>query len=314
MTDVVLTELGPFFDRYDRRTRGTLATGLCVSLMLSAAIATRLVTAGAPGPRPVAVIWTMGVVFAPAFGLAWWGFTEFMAGRRRRAAAPGHPASTDDARNATRIANAGFIFNIALIASATTVQVLMALLAFGHPLGYPVGLLLPRLTTIAVGLATIYLGNLWPKMPTPRTPERKAGKMMKAYRFGGWLQVIFGLLVVLLGVFLPYLTPRATQPPFEAAKHQEIVVPQAQLDRFVGRYDFGNGFTVSVTHPGPTLWVRREGIAGERGGPVYPEASTAFFWKVVEAQVRFTTDARGTVTGAEFREGGPWQPGRRIAS
>ncbi|MBO0749252.1 MAG: DUF3471 domain-containing protein [Porphyrobacter sp.] len=316
MTDTALTDLGPFFARYDRRTRVVLATALCISLMLSAAIATRLLTAGAPGPRGAGVVWTMGVLFAPALGVGWWGMTEFLVRSRRKQAAPdgSHPASTEDARNATRIATAGFAFNIALIASGIAVQVLMGLQAFGHPVGYPIGFMIPRMTTIAVGLATIYLGNLWPKMPTPRTPERKAAKMMKAYRFGGWLQVICGALIVLFGLFLPYLIPHArpTQPPFEAWKHKEISLPATQLDKFVGRYDFGNGFTVSVTHPGPTLWVRREGIAGERGGPVYPEAPNAFFWKAVEAQIRFTADARGNVTGAEFREAGPWQPGKRL--
>ncbi len=54
-----------------------------------------------------------------------------------------------------------------------------------------------------VGAVTIYLGNLWPRMPTPRAPERKAATTMKVNRFSGWLMVIIGVL----GLFLPLLHP-----------------------------------------------------------------------------------------------------------
>ncbi len=67
-----------------------------------------------------------------------------------------------------------------------------------------------------------------------------------------------------------------------------------------------------MTHDGATLRVLREVSPGARAAPIYPEAPTAFFWKAVEAQIRFTLDARGGVTGAEFREAGPWQPGKRL--
>jgi hypothetical protein len=58
--------------------------------------------------------------------------------------------------------------------------------------------------------------------------------------------------------------------------------------------------------------VLREGLPGETGAPVYPEAPSSFFWKAVEAQIRFTTDASGDVNGAEFREAGSWQRGKRL--
>jgi hypothetical protein len=196
-----------------------------------------------------------------------------------------------------------------------TQQILMALLAFGHPLGYPVGFLIPRVTMIAVGAVTIYLGNVWPRMPTPRGPEPRAAATMKVNRRVGWFMVIFGLLIVLFGLFLPSIVPqgRLTQPAFEASKHKEIALPAAELDRFVGRYDFGDNFTISVTRRGATLWVIREGSHGERGAAIYPEAPRAFFWKMAEAQLRFTVDAQGNVNGAEFKEAGDWQPGKRLA-
>jgi hypothetical protein len=127
--------------------------------------------------------------------------------------------------------------------------------------------------------------------------------------------VIVGLGITILGLFLPYIAPGIpAPPPFEPSKHREISLPQAELDRFVGRYDFGNGFTVSVTHDGPTLRVFREKSPGARPAPIYPEAPRAFFWRAVEAQICFTVDASGTATGAQFRQGDAvWQPGKRIA-
>jgi hypothetical protein len=312
MTDTSLIDLGPFFERYDRRNQRLMVVALCASLMLATAIATHLLATGAPGLKGVRVIWGTGVVFTPLFIAGWWTFGGLMALRRRRAAPldGSHPAGAVDAGNGMRIANAGFAFNLALMAAMLAGQVVMALVVFGF--GHQIrGDLIARAIMLTVGVATIYLGNLWPRMPVSRAPEQKAAATMKANRYAGWFMVAVGLLVFLWGVFVPF-SP-ATQPPFEASKHREITLPQAELDRFVGRYDFGTGFVVSVTHPGATLWVLREGIAGERGAPIYPEARAAFFWKAVEAQLRFTTDANGAVVGAEFREAGPWQPGERIA-
>jgi hypothetical protein len=80
----------------------------------------------------------------------------------------------------------------------------MASLVFGYRIP---GDLIARVIMLVVGAVTIYLGNLWPRMPTPRAPERTAAIRMKANRISGWVMVISGLLVVLLGLFLPLLVP-----------------------------------------------------------------------------------------------------------
>jgi hypothetical protein len=315
MSDTTLTDLGPFFERYDRRNRCLMVTGICASLILSALIATRLLATGAPGLKGVAVMWGTGVVFSPLFISAWSAFGVLTALRRRKAASPDgrHPLGAVDAGNGMRIVNAGFAFNLALIGTMLTGQLLMAMLAFGF--GHQVrGDLVARAIMLTVGAATIYLGNLWPRMPVSRAPAQKAALRMKANRYAGWLLVIIGLLIALWGLFFPNISPPAvpTQPPYVASRHREIALPAAELDKFVGRYDFGNNFAISVTHNGATLWVLRERSPGARAAPIYPEAPRAFFWKAVEAQIRFTTDATGAVTGAEFREGGTWQPGKRL--
>lgn len=107
-------------------------------------------------------------------------------------------------------------------------------------------------------------------------------------------------------------TPPVPPPPPAPAKHTEIALPASALDRFVGRYDFGPGFTIAVTRVGETLRVLREGIPGAQEAAIYPEAPLAFFWKVVDAQIRFTTDASGAVTGAELSQAGQTFTGKRV--
>ena len=207
-TDLGTIDLGPFFNRYDRRNRIVLGTAIVASLVLSASIATRLLDTGGAGLKGLPAVWGMGVAFAPLLIAGWWTFGELMVWGRRKASAPdgSHPASAVDARNGVRIANAGFAFNLVLLGTAITEQLLMASLVFRYPVQ---GVLITRVIMLAVGAVTIYLGNLWPKMPTPRAPERAAAIRMKVNRVCGWVVVIFGLAVILLGLFLPLLLPHA---------------------------------------------------------------------------------------------------------
>lgn len=182
MTDTTSTDMAPFFERYDHRQRLVFVAALSASLVLSAVIVAHgVLTNGAIRPKPVAAMWGVGILFPPLFLIAWWSFTEHTARARRKSSQPDgrHPASMDDARNGVRIANAGFVFNIGVTGTVVVAQAAMALLAFG----YPTGDLIPRATTVAVGAATIYLGNLWPRMPAPRGPDQKAAKRMKANRW-----------------------------------------------------------------------------------------------------------------------------------
>jgi hypothetical protein len=210
MTDTTLTDLGPFFDRHDRRTRLVSFTAIAASLVLSAVILTHGVdAAGRIGSEPplvvVTAVWVVGFVFPLCFHVGWWLFTEHMArGRRRTAPADGsHPAGAVDARDGVRVANGGFAFHLVVTVAVLAEQAFMALLAFG----YMAGDLMPRAICVAVGAVTIYLGNLWPRMPTPRVPEKAAAIRMRANRIYGWVMVACGLLLVMLGVFLPLIHP-----------------------------------------------------------------------------------------------------------
>jgi hypothetical protein len=206
-TDTGLVDLGPFFRRYDSRQRILFGVSLGASLVMSAVIATHVIDTGWSGPAPVVhAAWAVGIVGPPLFTVAWWTFAECMAFGRRKASTPDgrHPAGPLDARNGMRIANGGFVFNIGLMAAAIAQQVLIAMMVFGYP---PIGWPASRIMMLVVGGVTIYLGNLWPRMPVPRTPDREGAIRMKAHRFGGWLMVTVGLAIILLGLCLPLLPP-----------------------------------------------------------------------------------------------------------
>ncbi|MCY1054833.1 serine hydrolase [Nannocystis sp. SCPEA4] len=118
-------------------------------------------------------------------------------------------------------------------------------------------------------------------------------------------------LHILIGSPLEPTPPVPPAPP-PPRKRTEISLSAAELGNFVGRYDFGSGFVIAVTHEGGTLRARREGIAGAPALQIFAEGPLAFFWKEVDAQIRFTVDASGAVTGAEFAQGGMELTGKRI--
>jgi hypothetical protein len=115
-------------------------------------------------------------------------------------------------------------------------------------------------------------------------------------------------------------TPVAPTPPVPPAPpprsvHTEITLPAEALDKFVGRYqmDFaGAPGIVAITREGATLRAQRADIPGAPALPIYPETPLGFFWKAVDAQIRFITDTSGAVTGAELSQGGMTFSGKRV--
>jgi CubicO group peptidase (beta-lactamase class C family) len=107
-------------------------------------------------------------------------------------------------------------------------------------------------------------------------------------------------------------TPPIPPPPPPRSKHTEIVLPAAELGKFAGRYDLGSGVVMEIRRIDDGLYALREGIPGAPRLRIFAEGPRAFFWKAVDAQISFTTDDSGTVTGAEFRQGAISMKGSRI--
>lgn len=85
-------------------------------------------------------------------------------------------------------------------------------------------------------------------------------------------------------------------------EHTEIQVPADILRTYVGEYEFSDlGFTIVVTLEDGRLQGQP---TGQQKATLYAETETRFFLRVVEAQITFTKDDSGAVTGAVLHEGG----------
>ena len=98
--------------------------------------------------------------------------------------------------------------------------------------------------------------------------------------------------------------PLATPPKLRKA----IAVGAAVLDRYVGEYVLVPGFSLTVTRDGDKLMVQP---TGQEKNPVFAESETDFFFKVVDAQLTFTKDEQGTVTGLVLHQNGANRPARK---
>src|SRR5690606_21683506 len=107
-------------------------------------------------------------------------------------------------------------------------------------------------------------------------------------------------------------TPSVPPAPEASPERTEVTLPAAELDRVTGRFDFGSAVVFRVWRDGDTLRAQRQGAATGPVLPIFAEAPLHFFWKAVDAQVEFTTDASGAVTGAVFTQGGQSLTGRKI--
>jgi hypothetical protein len=107
-------------------------------------------------------------------------------------------------------------------------------------------------------------------------------------------------------------TPPVPPPPPPPAQHEEISLPAAELDKFVGSYDLGSGIAFAVTHDADGLKTQRRGSVTGPVLPIFPEAPRKFFWKAVDAEIEFIADADGKVTGAHFTQGGFSAVGKRV--
>lgn len=103
------------------------------------------------------------------------------------------------------------------------------------------------------------------------------------------------------------LLPPSALPP---KQHTAIELPTSTLSAYVGDYELAPGVQIIVTQRNGSLFVR-----STTGGPavhLWPESPTNFFVKEVDAQITFTRDARGAVTGLILHQYGRDRPARKV--
>jgi uncharacterized damage-inducible protein DinB len=108
-------------------------------------------------------------------------------------------------------------------------------------------------------------------------------------------------------------TPPSALPP---KPRTAIDLPTAALSRYVGRYDLppsvlqdAPAFLLEVTLKDGGLYLQPEGRPAVR---LWPETATDFFVKEVDAQIAFTKDASGTITGLLLRQNGENRAARKV--
>jgi CubicO group peptidase (beta-lactamase class C family) len=83
--------------------------------------------------------------------------------------------------------------------------------------------------------------------------------------------------------------------------YSTVALKPQDLKVYEGRYDFRNGLVMTVTSEGDGLYAQ---LSGQSRFQIYPSAQDEFFWKVVEAKIKFTRNEKGEVNGGHFTQGG----------
>ncbi len=90
---------------------------------------------------------------------------------------------------------------------------------------------------------------------------------------------------------------------------KEIVVDEAMLESYVGKYELSPGFILEVTKEGKQLKTQ---ATGQQQVDIYPKSENVFYFKVVEAQLTFNKNENGVVVSATLHQGGQEIVGKKL--
>jgi hypothetical protein len=104
---------------------------------------------------------------------------------------------------------------------------------------------------------------------------------------------------------LGMVPPSALPAPARSA----IALPSSALSPYAGVYELASGVNLDVTLTNGALFIQ----SSMGGAPVqlWPESNTAFFVRGADAQVTFTRDASGQVSGLVLHQYGRHRPARK---
>ena len=97
-----------------------------------------------------------------------------------------------------------------------------------------------------------------------------------------------------------------SEPP---KKRKEISVNPKRHKGYVGRYQLAPEFILTVTTENDRLFVQ---ATGQPKAEVFAESETKYFYKVVDAQITFDTDAEGRATSLTLHQNGQNMPAKRM--
>jgi len=97
--------------------------------------------------------------------------------------------------------------------------------------------------------------------------------------------------------------------PAAPKERKEITVDPKLFDGYVGQYELAPNFILTITREGDQLFAQ---ATGQPKVQIYPESQRDFFYKVVDAQITFETDASGRATSLTLHQNGANMPAKRI--
>lgn len=84
-------------------------------------------------------------------------------------------------------------------------------------------------------------------------------------------------------------------------QNMTVKVDTDLYDKYLGKYEYPGGAVMTVTRDGDHLMAK---ISGQATYELFPKGDHQFFWKVVDAEVRFVLDDKGLVTHGMHKQGG----------
>ncbi len=78
-------------------------------------------------------------------------------------------------------------------------------------------------------------------------------------------------------------------------------VKPKNIKQFTGRYDFMNSAVIQITTEDNKLYAQ---LTGQPKFEIFPTSEIEFFWKVVEARIKFIKNEKGEVSHAMFTQNG----------
>jgi hypothetical protein len=105
-------------------------------------------------------------------------------------------------------------------------------------------------------------------------------------------------------------SPLAQPPPDPAGGRHAIALDPKTLDAYAGRYQFAPQAFLTVTRDGERIVAQ---ITGQPRVTIFPESRTDFFYKIVDAQLRFELPPAGPATAVTLHQNGRDLVAKRVA-
>jgi hypothetical protein len=118
-----------------------------------------------------------------------------------------------------------------------------------------------------------------------------------------------GIALILHQLGMDQRAKRIAGTPPKPKEHKEVPIDPKVFGRYVGRYQLAPTFVLDITREGNRLFAQ---ATDQPKFEIFPEGDRDYFFKVVDAQIRFDVDGTGRATQLTLFQNGAQTPGKRI--